>query len=70
MDCKEAFCENLKKLRQEKGLSLRQLAKETGFSHAGVTRWEAGTQVPNIETLVVFAKYFNVSTDYLLGLED
>lgn len=58
----------LKTLREKKGLTFRQLAKETGFSLAGVCRWEQGTQIPNIQTLVVFAKYFNVTTDYLVGL--
>lgn len=60
----------LKELREKKGLTFRQLAKETGFSLAGVCRWEQGTQIPNIQTLVVFAKYFNVTTDYLVGLAD
>ena len=64
------FSERLRDLRLEKGLSQRVLAKETGFTGPAVSRWEAGLQVPNIDVLVVFAKYFNVTTDYLLGLED
>ncbi len=64
------FPERLKDLREEKGLNLKQLAKETGFAHSSVCRWEMGTQIPNIKTLVVFAKFFNVTTDYLLGLKD
>lgn len=64
------FCERLKELRQEKNLSYRQLGKNTGFSDTAIRRWENGIQIPNIETLIAFAKYFNVSTDYLLGLED
>lgn len=62
--------ERIKKLREEKNLTLRQLAKMTGFSHAAVCRWENGTQIPNVRTLIVFAQFFNVSTDYLLGYED
>lgn len=65
-----SFNERLKELRIEKHMSLRQLAKETGFSDVAIGRWERGTQIPSIETLITFAKYFNVSTDYLLGLED
>lgn len=65
-----SFRERLKELRQEKHLSYRQLAKETGFSDTAIGRWERGIQIPTIETLIVFAKYFNVSADYLLGLED
>lgn len=64
------FPERLKELRLEKGLNLKQLAKEIGFSHAAVCRWELGTQVPNIQALAVLALYFRVSSDYLIGLED
>lgn len=64
------FPERLKELRLEKGLNLKQLAKETGFSHAAVCRWELGTQVPNIQALAVLAVFFRVSSDYLIGLED
>ena len=64
------FCERLKELREEQGLSYRQLAKNTGFSNTAVRKWEKGIQIPNIETLVALSQYFNVSTDYLLGLVD
>lgn len=64
------FCERLKELRLEKNLSYRQLGKEIGFSDTSVRRWEIGTRAPNIYELIALAKYFNVSSDYLLGLED
>ncbi len=34
------------------------------------SRYEYGTGEPNLETLVKLAKFFEVSTDYLLGLVD
>ncbi|MBR2220754.1 MAG: helix-turn-helix transcriptional regulator, partial [Clostridia bacterium] len=43
---------------------------EVGFGHTAISRWERGLQIPNIDTLIVFAKYFKVSCDYLVGLED
>lgn len=64
------FCERLKELREEKNLSYKKLAKETGFSDTALGRWERGTQIPNIETLIVLCQYFKVSSDYMLGLED
>lgn len=64
------FCERLILLRHKENLSYRQLAKNTGFSAPAIIRWEKGIQIPNIETLVSLAQYFNVSTDYLLGLVD
>ncbi len=64
------FCERFKELREEKGISYRQMARETGFSDTALGRWEQGKQIPNIEILIELCKYFNVSADYLLGLED
>ncbi len=64
------FPERLKELRIEKDLSQKQLAKLTGFTQPSIGRWEKGTQIPNIETLISFALFFKVSSDYLLGLED
>lgn len=64
------FAERLKDLRQQNNLTQRQLAKQTGFSQPAIARWEANLQIPNIDVAITFAKYFNVTTDYLLGLED
>lgn len=64
------FAESLKDLRIEKGLSLKQLGKELGVSDIAISRWETEQRIPNIESLVAIAKYFGVTTDYLVGLED
>ena len=64
------FPERLKKLREERGLSQNQLSKQVGFTQVAISYWERGIQIPNIDTLIVFVKFFNVSADYLLGLED
>ncbi len=64
------FGERLKELRLEKRLSQRQLANDVGYKQSSIVRWEKGLQTPNIDVAIVFAKYFKVTTDYLLGLED
>ena len=64
------FAERLKELRKEKNLSQRELAKETGFSQAAIARWEKNLQTPNIDVAITFAEFFQVTIDYLLGLED
>ncbi len=66
----EKFIERLKELRQEKGLSQAQLAKATGISTGAIGFWETGERVPNAQSVIVLAKFFGVTTDYLLGLED
>ena len=64
------FAERLKELRNEKNLSLIELSKELKISNATLCRWENNICDIKGEQLVVLSKYFNVSIDYLLGLED
>ena len=64
------FAERLKELRIERNLSLKQLAKEIGVSDIAISRWENQLRIPNIEVLVTIARFFGVTTDYLVGLED
>jgi len=64
------FSKILKELRDSKGISQRQLAKEIGISQSSVHAYEAGEKSPTIDVLLKLAKYFDVSADYLLGLSD
>ena len=66
----EKFVERLKELRIEKGLTQTQLAKELRVNQRTISNWEVGERQPDLDTLEVIAKYFNVSYDYLLGLTD
>lgn len=64
------FSQRLRELRQEKGLSMKQLAKEINTTDAAISNWENGVNEPKICYLKAIAIFFNVSSDYLLGLED
>jgi transcriptional regulator with XRE-family HTH domain len=64
------FAERLKELREKKGYSQRELSCELGFGHGTVGQYEAMLRTPDIEKCMNIAKYFNVSTDYLIGLTD
>lgn len=66
----KVFCERLRELREERKISLLGLSKVIGVSHSTISRWESGDILPSIEHLYNLAKYFGVSSDYLLGLED
>lgn len=66
----KSFQNRLKELREEKGLSQSQLAKETNLTQAAISLWEDGLRVPTAPSIIVLAQYFKVSTDYLLGVED
>ena len=61
--------ENIKKLRTARGLSQVELAEALFVSKQSVSNWENDNIMPSVEMLMKIAKYFSVSTDYLLGLE-
>lgn len=64
------FPERLKELRQQKGVSQREIAKAVGVSQTGFLRWEQGKNQPTLENLMELCKYFDVSVDYLIGYTD
>ena len=70
MLCKEAFAARLERMRQRKNISLANLAKEIGVTPQSLSLYENADRAPNIEVLYKLAKYFNVSSDYLIGLTD
>ena len=57
----------LKELRQSKNLNQKQFAEAIYISPSAVSQYETGHTMPSRETLDRIARYFNVSTDYLLG---
>ncbi len=58
--------ENLRRLREMKGLTQKQLADDLGYSFQNISKWENSTSMPDIPTVVSIAKYFNISLDVLL----
>ena len=65
----EILANRLKKLREEKGLTQKELAQALGLSSKStITNYEQNDRDPDYETLIKIAKYFEVSIDYLLIL--
>ena len=64
------FSTRVKELREKAGLSMDQLAKQLGITKSRVNMWENNGTVPRMNVLVELAKFFNVTTDYLLGNDD
>lgn len=61
----------LKMLRKDKELTITQLSELTGFPQSTLTNYENGKRQPrSIETWKKLAKFFNVSTAYLMGVSD
>lgn len=70
-----ALGDTLKKLREERKLSMDEMANElkrygVSPSKSMISRWENGKAEPSMEYARILAKYYNVSLDYLLGIED
>lgn len=63
MQTKEIIAE----LRTKKGLTQEELAGKVFVTRQAVSRWELGETVPNVETLKLLSKLFDVSINTLLG---
>ena len=64
------FVDRLKRLRNEAGLSQEQLAERLQLSRPAIGHYETGFRKPDLDTLQCIARFFDVSTDYLLGRTD
>lgn len=64
------FGDRLKSLRLSHNYSQVQLAYELNVSKQTISNWENGNILPSIEMLIKISRYFSVSSDYLLGLDD
>ena len=64
------FALRLKELRQERGIGQIELAKKLEVSKGIISLWENGLREPSMYSLIKLAKFFNVTIDYLVGLED
>ena len=71
MQIKLTIQERLKDLRVERGLTLEQLAEQTGLSKSALGKYEAD-DFKDISpfSIVTLAKFYGVSTDYLLGMTE
>jgi transcriptional regulator with XRE-family HTH domain len=61
--------QKIRQLRQFKGISQVELGNALGVTKQCVSNWENDNIQPSIETLIKLAEYFEVTTDYLLGLQ-
>lgn len=60
----------IKNLRKSFGISQVQLANELGVTKQCISNWENDNIMPSVEMLVKISTFFNVSCDYLLGIEN
>ncbi|MBQ9482136.1 MAG: helix-turn-helix transcriptional regulator [Clostridia bacterium] len=64
------FCEKLRALREERGISAEKLAEDIGAEVAAVAAWESGEITPDRETIGRVAEYFAVEESYFYEADD
>ncbi|GHV16861.1 hypothetical protein FACS189425_01940 [Clostridia bacterium] len=62
--------ERIRRLREGANISVRDLAATIGVAHSAITYHENGDNLPNSEAIIKYARFFNISADFLLGLTD
>ena len=60
----------LSELRAAKGVTQDEVANALSISNKTVSKWENGMSEPDLSMLIALARYYNVTTDALLGLEE
>lgn len=63
------FGTRLRKLRVNKGLTQAQLAERLGLTKSVISAYERDVRLPTYDTLISITRIFNVTSDYLLGIE-
>lgn len=63
------FYQTFFQLCESKGIAPSKVAQEIGLNKSSVSYWKKGS-IPKMDTLKALAQYFNVTVDYLTGLDD
>lgn len=66
---KETFVQNIKRARESSNMTQQYVADVLCTSRTNITKYENGTLEPNIETIGQLAELYNVSADWLFGIQ-
>ena len=70
MKTKIIFKDRLKQLRKQAKLQQKELGERIGLGANAISMMETGNRETSFEKVVLLAEFFQVSTDYLLGITD
>lgn len=62
--------EQIRNLRKSKKMTLSVMAERVGITTSAIAAYENGARTPSLDILIKIAKLFNVTIDYLIGLDD
>ena len=63
------ICDRIRELREKTGMSARKFAEKMGMKYTTYYGYENGSREPGSDSIIALAKYYNVTTDYILGIE-
>ena len=66
-DLKIVIGKNIQFLRKKQNLTQQDLADKLNYTAKAISKWERGDSIPELETLILIAKEFNVTLDYLVN---
>ena len=64
------FIERFRELREQRGLKQKEIAEILHVQPSTISGWETGRNQPNYDILIVIARFFGVTIDYLLGMSN
>lgn len=70
MEKKEEIGRRLKQSRKYAGLTQKQVAEHLGMQQSAYARYESGIYELDYDKMIILCKLFEITSDYLLGLED
>lgn len=66
---KNTFAANVKNLRKEIGITQTELSEKIFVNKSMISAYEKGKRMPSLDVLIQLSAIFNVSIDYLLGIQ-
>ena len=66
----EIISTRIKQLRMERNLSQQEVSNAICVSQRSISSWESGKNEPKASYIIKLAKFYDVSADYLLGLDE
>jgi len=60
----------LKDLRKEKGMTLKQVSAQLDMPLQTYAAYEHGTREPSIAVIITLCRFYDITSDYLIGLSD
>ena len=57
-------------LRDEQNLTSKEVETGAGLANSSISQWKKGRGKPSLDNIIKLARFFNVSSDYLLGLQE